>query len=64
MPPACSAKGCPTARATWTSTASTARLARLARYLITETLEPDHDDAVFMREAQERLAAARTASTE
>jgi hypothetical protein len=42
----------------------TARLARLARYLITETLEPDHDEAVFMREAQERLAAARAASAQ
>jgi sugar phosphate isomerase/epimerase len=42
----------------------TARLARLARYLITETLEPDHDVAVFMREAQERLAAARAASAD
>jgi sugar phosphate isomerase/epimerase len=34
-----------------------ARLSRLARYLITETLEPDHDQAVFMREAQARLEA-------
>jgi hypothetical protein len=42
----------------------TARLARLARYLITETLEPNHDEAIFMREAQERLTAARTASAE
>jgi sugar phosphate isomerase/epimerase len=42
----------------------TARLARLARYLITETLEPDHDQAVYMREAQARLAAARAASAE
>ena len=42
----------------------TARLSRLARYLITETLEPDHDAAVFMREAQARLAAARAASAE
>src|SRR5581483_1326643 len=42
----------------------TARLARLARYLITETLEPDHDAAVFMREAQQRLAAARAASAD
>jgi sugar phosphate isomerase/epimerase len=40
----------------------TARLSRLARYLITETLEPDHDAAVFMREAQQRLTAARAAS--
>lgn len=32
-----------------------ARLARLARYLITETLEPDHDRAVYMREAQARM---------
>jgi sugar phosphate isomerase/epimerase len=40
----------------------TARLSRLARYLITETLEPDHDEAVFMREAQTRLVAARTRS--
>jgi sugar phosphate isomerase/epimerase len=37
----------------------TARLARLARFLITETLEPNHDDAVFMREAQVRMTAAR-----
>src|SRR5205085_11889037 len=41
-----------------------ARLSRLARYLITETLEPDHDAAVFMREAQARLAAARAASAD
>jgi hypothetical protein len=34
-----------------------ARLSRLARYLITETLEPDHDQAVFMREAQSRMEA-------
>jgi sugar phosphate isomerase/epimerase len=40
----------------------TARLARLARFLITETLEPDHDQAVFMREAQTRLVAARARS--
>ncbi len=38
------------------------RLARLARYLITETLEPDHDQAIFMREAQARLTAARARS--
>jgi hypothetical protein len=42
----------------------TARLSRLARYLITETLEPDHDAAVFMREAQQRLTAARAASAD
>jgi sugar phosphate isomerase/epimerase len=42
----------------------TARLSRLARYLITETLEPDHDAAVFMREAQARLAAARAAGAD
>lgn len=41
-----------------------ARLSRLARYLITETIEPDHDAAVYMREAQARMAAARTASPE
>lgn len=35
------------------------RLARLARYLVTETLEPDHDQAVYMRDAQARLLAAR-----
>ncbi len=42
----------------------TARLSRLARYLITETLEPDHDVALFMREAQARLTAARAASAD
>ena len=36
-----------------------ARLSRLARYLITETIEPDHDQAVYMRDAQTRLVAAR-----
>jgi hypothetical protein len=34
------------------------RLAATARYLVTETLEPNHDRAVYMREAQARLAAA------
>jgi sugar phosphate isomerase/epimerase len=34
-----------------------ARLARQARYLVTETLEPDPERAVFMREAQARMAA-------
>jgi hypothetical protein len=33
------------------------RLARTARYLITETLEPDNDRAVYMREAQTGMAA-------
>lgn len=33
------------------------RLAATARYIVTETLEPDHDRAVYMREAQERIAA-------
>jgi sugar phosphate isomerase/epimerase len=33
------------------------RLARLARFLVTETLEPDHDRAVLMRDAQARLHA-------
>jgi hypothetical protein len=37
-----------------------ARLARVARYLVTETLEPDHDDAVYMRQAQARMAAVVT----
>lgn len=41
----------------------TARLSRLARYLITETLEPDHDEAVFMREAQARMIVSRAAGT-
>ncbi len=36
-----------------------ARLAGLARYLVTETLEPDHDRAVFMRDAQAHLRQAR-----
>jgi sugar phosphate isomerase/epimerase len=34
------------------------RLARIARFLVTETLEPDHDQATFMREAQARMTAA------
>jgi len=34
------------------------RLARMARFLVTETLEPDHDQATFMREAQARMTAA------
>ena len=34
------------------------RLAATARYIVTETLEPDNDRAVFMREAQGRIAAA------
>ena len=33
------------------------RLAATARYLVTETLEPDNERAVFMREAQGRIAA-------
>ena len=32
------------------------RLARTARYLVTETLEPDNDRAVYMREAQTGMA--------
>jgi hypothetical protein len=38
-----------------------ARLAGLARYLITETLEPDHDEARFMRQAQAQMQQARDA---
>lgn len=34
------------------------RLAARARFLVTETLEPDQDHAVYMREAQTRIAAA------
>ena len=34
------------------------RLARSVRYLVTETIEPDPDRAVWMREAQRRLKAA------
>lgn len=34
------------------------RLAGLADFLVTETLEPDPDHAVFMRDAQARIAAA------
>jgi sugar phosphate isomerase/epimerase len=34
-----------------------ARLARTARYLVTETLEPDNDEAVYMREAQSGMAS-------
>jgi sugar phosphate isomerase/epimerase len=33
-------------------------LAAHARYLVTETLEPDNDHAIHMREAQARIAAA------
>lgn len=33
-------------------------LARRVRYLVTETLEPDNNHAVFMREAQARIGAA------
>jgi sugar phosphate isomerase/epimerase len=32
-----------------------ARLAGLARFLITETIEPNHDQAVFMQEARRRM---------
>jgi sugar phosphate isomerase/epimerase len=32
------------------------RLARTARYLVTETLEPDNDRAIYMREAQTGMA--------
>jgi sugar phosphate isomerase/epimerase len=39
-----------------------ARLAGLARYLITETLEPDHDQARFMRQAQAQMQQARDAA--
>ncbi|HLI29279.1 MAG TPA: TIM barrel protein [Chloroflexota bacterium] len=38
------------------------RLARHARFLVTETLEADHDRAVRMREAQARMAAALRAA--
>lgn len=34
------------------------RLSRSARYLVTETIEPDADRGTFMREAQSRLEAA------
>ena len=34
------------------------RLARIARFLVTETLEPNHDQATYMREAQARMSAA------
>jgi hypothetical protein len=33
-------------------------LAERVRYLVTETLEPDNNRAVFMREAQARIGAA------
>ena len=33
------------------------RLAQTARYLVTETLEPDNDQAVYMREAQSGMAS-------
>jgi sugar phosphate isomerase/epimerase len=36
------------------------RLAQQVRYLVTETLEPNNDHAVFMREAQARIGAALT----
>ncbi len=32
-------------------------LANAAQFIVTETLEPDHDRAVFMREAQARISA-------
>jgi sugar phosphate isomerase/epimerase len=34
------------------------RLSQRVRYLVTETLEPDNDHAVYMREAQARIGAA------
>ena len=37
--------------------AITVRLARTVRYLVTETLEPDPDRAIWMRDAQRRLTA-------
>jgi sugar phosphate isomerase/epimerase len=39
------------------------RLAATARYLVTETLEPDHDRAVYMRDAQARIAALLACGT-
>ena len=33
------------------------RLAQTARFLVTETLEPDNDHAVYMREAQSGMAS-------
>jgi len=38
--------------------ALTVRLAGLVRYLVTETIEPDPDRGIYMREAQQRLEAA------
>jgi hypothetical protein len=32
-------------------------LAAATRFIVTETLEPDNDHAVYMREAQARIAA-------
>jgi hypothetical protein len=34
------------------------RLATIASYLVTETLEPDHDRAVYMRDAYGQIKAA------
>lgn len=39
------------------------RLAATTRFIVTETLESDHDRAVFMREAQARIGAALRRST-
>ena len=36
-----------------------ARLLPLARYIVTETIEPDADNAALMREARERILAVR-----
>lgn len=38
--------------------AATRRLGHVAKYLVTETIEPDPDRAILMREAQERMKAA------
>ena len=41
-----------------------ARLCGLARYIVTETLEPDPDRATLMRDAQARILDVRRRETE
>ena len=57
-PAACSGRGCRTARATSIWTRSCPRWRSGLRYLVTETLEPDNDRAVLMRDAQARMLRA------
>ena len=56
--PACSARGCRTARAISTWTGCCRGWHGGSEYLVTETLEPDNNRADLMREARERALLA------